>query len=344
MITITPTKISDYIFCAYKYWLTIQRPKIKAPQSPEAVVGAGLHMAINRSLYRIVDMPKARQKRIEKGEATEYFYKTLRGFISFSAGLLAEILKGENGIHRQIRDKRPIKWPKDISPKDLKDLKEKYLLTALWMAKEYYIKNQDKPAPFLREKKLRYPLAEEIRSGVSLVGIIDQVRKNSQGQIYIADLKTGFDPFDYVFRKTEGDVVVPLTRLYINYQLSTYWYLFSKYYGEPHMAALYYLKTGQIYLTHRTEEQIQQLFEVISRMLEALEKEDFRPTGLEANHCRYCDYSDVCKPYSQVPGVRPRTIDEIEEGFPDTVRLKQELEQVLQGSINYRPRLKLKKR
>jgi CRISPR/Cas system-associated exonuclease Cas4 (RecB family) len=346
MIKITPSNISDFLFCPYKYWLSKQRPKIVTAKSPEAVLGIALHDAIHRFLYQILNdnerMKNAREKRAEQGKATEYYYQTVGKFLSFCAGFIIESFQGENSTSTRVRDKNPIRWPKEATEKQIADLKEHFLLLGLWMAKKYYLANQGKPGPFLREKLLRYSLFNEISPGVELVGKLDQARRTSEGKVFIVDIKTGFDPFERNLNNAGTVAKIPLVRLYIDYQLSAYWFLYEKCYGEsPHKIGFYYLKTSKCYFTNRTSSQMKDLFNMIHWILQAGETENFSPVGMYYNRCRYCDYQDWCEYYKKVEINKPITIKETKITLPSAKILIQDLSEELR-EINYKQyRLKL---
>ncbi len=345
MIKITPSGISDFLFCPYKYWLSKQKPRIITPKSPEAVLGIALHDAIHRFLYQILNdnqrMKNARKKRAEQEKPTEYYYQTVGKFLSFCAGFIVESFQGENSSTR-IRDKNPVHWPEGATEKQIAKLKEHFLLLGLWMAKKYYLANQKKPGPFLREKLLRYSLSNEISSGVELVGKLDQARRTSDGKVFIADIKTGFDPFERNLNNANTVVEIPLVKFYIDYQLSAYWLLYEKCYGElPHKIGFYYLKTNICYFTDRTPDQIEELFNMIRWILQAGEAGNFPPIGMYYNRCRYCDYRNWCKHYKKVKVVQPITAKDIEIALPSAKILTQSLSKELK-QINYKQyRLKL---
>ena len=340
---ITPSNIADFIFCPVKYQLSKKRPKIITSKSPEAALGSALHDAIHRYLYQIVNdsvrAKKMRRTRAQKGETTEYFYKTLSGFLKFCAGLISEYLKGEKSTNPKIKDKRPINWPNGASPEEIVALKDHLLVLGLWMAKNYYLANQNKPAPFLREKLFSHSLGGKIDTGLKLVGKIDQARHNSKGEVFIVDLKTGFDPFEKILGINNH---LGSARLYIDYQLSAYWWLWQQYFGKPpHKVGLYYLKTGKIYLTTRTESQITDLMKMIQWIIQTGREGNFIPQGMYYNRCRYCDYSPVC-PYAQkLSPFNALTIGEIEESLPSKQIILPQIEEDLRLIGYKRFRLKL---
>jgi len=345
-LRVSPSNISNYLFCPYKYFLSKQKPRIPTQKDPRAALGIALHLAIYM-LYQILDRPKTLEKRLKAGNSTTYWYTTLQGFINFCAGLITEHLKGDQADPKRVRDCKPIAWPKDATEEEIEELKGRLLASGLWMAKEYYLSHQEKPAPFLREKRLSYPLVQEISSGVELVAVLDQVRKDSQERIWIADLKTGFDPFERVFRETDT-CGQKLTKLHIDYQLSAQWLLFEKCmasrYGSPYKVGLYYLKSQNLYADKRTPGQIELLFEIIREIISAWNRNSFPPTGMSANLCRYCDYKEVCPHLRGARPIKPLTIDEIEEDLPTREELEEKLSEELKDLRFKQLRLNLKKR
>jgi len=340
MIRITPSGIGNFLFCPHQYQLSRQKPRIITAKSPEAVLGIALHDAIHRFLYQILNdnkrMKNVRKKRAEKGKPTEYYYQTVGKFLSFCAGFIVESFQGGNLTSVRIRDKNSIRWPEGATEKQIAELKEHFLLLGLWMAKKYYLANQTKPGPFLREKLLKYSLSNEISSGVELVGKLDQARRTSDGKVFIADIKTGFDPFERSLNRSGTESTIPLVKLYIDYQLSTYWLLYEKCYGEPpHKIGLYYLKTNRCYFTDRTPDQIEDLFNMVRWILQSGERENFPPVGMYYNRCRYCDYRNWCKHYQRVKVVQPITAEDIEMTLPSSKILTQDLSEELK-QIDYK--------
>jgi hypothetical protein len=336
--------------CPYLYKLSREeRPRILVPTSPKAVLGEALHDAVNRFLYQILNdnprMKKLRQKRLAEGKNDRYFYLTSSGFLKFCAGLIIASLEGESSTSHLVRNKRPIRWPEDASPKQIEELKERLLLTGLAMARDYYIANQEKPAPFLREQPLRASIRQEVGSGVVLSGRIDQARKNSFDRVYIIDLKFGFDGFEWQLSKATDEATrktIVLTQLETDPQIIAYWILYEKKYGTPpHRVGFYYLQSGQYYFVECTAGQIDNFFEIIRSILISGEKENFPPLGMYHGSCRYCAYSGACKHYQQAKARKVFTIEEAEECLPQSESLMRQLENELK-EINYEEqRLKL---
>ncbi len=341
---ISPSNIADFIFCPVKYQLSKKRPKLISFKSPEAALGSALHDAIHWYLYQIVNdsirAKKIRQKRAKTEEPTEYFFKSVGGFLRFCAGFINEYLKGEHSSDPRVRDKRPIRWPAATSSKEIFALKDHLFVLGLWMAKNYYIANRNKPAPFLREKLFTHSLSHEIDASLKLAGKIDQARRNSKGEIFIVDLKTGFDPFDKALSLKNNHL--SSARLYLDYQLTAYWWLWQQYFGEPpHKVGLYYLKTGKIYFTTRTDSQIADLMDMIRWIVQAGKESNFIPLGMYYNRCRYCDYQAACPYAKKLKPLKALTASEIEQSLPNKQAIMAQIQEEL-SLIGYKEfRLKL---
>jgi len=349
MITITPSGIKDYLFCPWKYKLSRQIPKLVIPASPESVLGETIHDAINRFLYQILNdnqrMQKARAKRLAQGKNDVYFYQSAGSFLRFSAGLIIEAFKGADSQSTLIRRKQNIRWPENATEEEIVALKEKFLLMGLAMLRDYYRANLGKPAPFLREQSIKVSLSEEISPGIMLSGRIDQARRNSQSQVYIVDLKTGFDRLEWQLSRIANSEAAALTLLEIDPQISAYWMLYEKIFGEPpYRAGFYYLRNGKHYFAKRTPAQIESFLMMIRLILMTGERELFLPLGMNDQRCRYCDYRDHCKHFKQTEKIEPLTIEEIEEGLPETDQLKDKLAEEFKESDYQQLRLKLRAR
>jgi CRISPR/Cas system-associated exonuclease Cas4 (RecB family) len=346
---ITPSQIKSYVLCPHQYSLSRQKPKIQTPASPQSVLGEAIHDAINRFLYQILNnnlrMKKTRARRLVERKNDTYFYQSVGSFLRFSAGLIIESLEGESSQSKLIRNKRKIRWPENATSDQIVELKKRFFLMGLAMLRDYYLKNLGKPAPFLREELLRISLAKEICPGLVLSGRIDQARRNSRGQVYIPDLKTGFDQFERELSQAQEGNTVILTPLETDPQLDAYWLLYERIFREPpYRVGFYYLKTGKTYFTERTQDQIDQFLATIRHILVAGEHENFPPFGLDRKICRYCDYRDHCKHFRSAKRAKILTIEEIEEGLPDTDRLEDQLAEELQDIKYQELKLKLRAR
>jgi RecB family exonuclease len=117
------------------------------------------------------------------------------------------------------------------------------------------------------------------KNGFSLLGFIDRVDKTEEG-LEVIDYKTSKKP-------------PPLSTVHRDLQLSIYHLGVEALWGiSPKKLTLYFILPGIKLSTQRSNEQLEEVRELIIKTVEEIRKEKFEPR--ENNLCPWCDYQTYC--------------------------------------------------
>lgn len=123
-----------------------------------------------------------------------------------------------------------------------------------------------------------------VRDNIQLKGRWDRVDE-VKGKIHIIDFKSS-----EVRTAKEAE-----EKVRENLQLGLYALAWKEMYGElPHMVELHFLETGLTSAVHKTEKDIEKVWQKIQRVAEGLKKGNYQAVP-SAVVCGYCPYNEVCK-------------------------------------------------
>jgi RecB family exonuclease len=122
------------------------------------------------------------------------------------------------------------------------------------------------------EKEFRIPIA-----GTFLVGRIDKIEQDSDGEFGVIDYKTGKSKPDGWFLRH-------------NVQLTAYYWACFELYGKyPKRLVWHHLRTGELLETERTQTDVEQLKDMISNAV-LMKGMNIRHRIFHEQICGYCDY------------------------------------------------------
>ncbi len=160
---------------------------------------------------------------------------------------------------------------------DIREGDEKHYQKGLDILTEYYYKNVDSEAvPYYIEQPFNIVVA-----GVNIIGSFDRV-----------DKLEGYEQYEIIDYKSSKTMLTQ-EEIDEDIQLSIYYLAFQRMTGiSPVKLNFYYLRQNQVLSTYRTDDEINELVEVIRETVWGISYRRFEPC--EGEMCRYCDYKQYC--------------------------------------------------
>jgi CRISPR-associated protein Cas4 len=261
------TDLTEYFFCPYKLYLK----KIKGlplPQTPEMVVGSVIH--------KIYEEVLSRERIIIEQRITEEM-----GIDEIFRILYADSKRVIKNV--MIKNKEKIKNLNvdylELIKELQEELKEEELLNSIRIKKYMgqWGKDEKLYSSLFFMKDMEYPISS---NELGLSGKIDKLEKDSEGNVFPVELKTGL--FSKGIRKHE------------KLQVAAYALLLEKEKGiEVPVGFLEYYQVKQrLPLLIKNEDKLEVL-EILSKVKSMFEKQE-EPSKEKKSHCQKCGYYDYC--------------------------------------------------